>query len=98
MDIRIRETLYVSSGDTEYVVRTGALGVERKGLVHFFDNTKTVSVAFPKEFCLESQLFLVVRKMEDKDISLKEALQVLDQAEIDDQTREQIKFNLKSLA
>ncbi len=49
MDIRIRETLYVSSGDTEYVVRTGALGVERKGLIHFFDNTKTVSVAFPKE-------------------------------------------------
>lgn len=97
MDIRIRETLFVDVQGAQYVVRAATLGVERKHVIHFFDTTKTVSVAFPKQFCLESPLFYVVAKLEDKEVSLNDVLKTIDHTEMDSELRESLKFNIKSL-
>lgn len=75
MDIRIKEPLYISQNGQEYIVRPATVGVERNKLIFFYDVTKTASVGFPKEFCLETpQLFQVARTMSDKEVSLRDVI------------------------
>ena len=71
MDIRIREPLYITQNGAEYVVRPGTVGVEKNKVVFFYDVTRTASVGFARDFCLENpQMFQVARTLEDKEIPL----------------------------
>lgn len=78
MNIRTRETIYVLIDGEERVIRHGTIGVEKRKSVLFYDNTRTVAVAFEKETCLEMpQLFQVSRTLEDKDISSKDVISLI---------------------
>lgn len=97
MDIRIREPLYITQNGAEYVVRPGTVGVEKNKVVFFYDVTRTASVGFARDFCLENpQMFQVVRTLEDKEIPLKAVAKVLSEFNIGDAPRQMIIETLKS--
>lgn len=80
MDIRIREPLYILHQDREYIVRPGTVGIERNKVVFFYDVTRTASVGYSREYCLENpQTFQVSRTLADKEISLKDIGKVLEE-------------------
>lgn len=98
MDIRIKETVYVKSGDTEHVIRQGTIGADVKRVVYFPDTTRTVSVGFSRDFCLESpQLFSVSRTLSDSEISLKDVKKLLESTDMDEELRSLLQFKLEEL-
>ena len=99
MDIRIKEALYVSTKEGSYVVRQNTLGVEKKGVIFFHDSTKTASVGFDKNFCIENpQTFNVSRTLSDKEVSVRDVIKVLELAlGIDPHELENIKEQIKAL-
>ena len=79
MDIRIKEALYLKNLGTQYVVRAGTIGVEKKKVVYFYDNTRTCAVGFPRDFCLENPMFAVTRTITDREVSLKDVISIVDE-------------------
>ena len=79
MEVTIRETVYVSNGVNEYIVRQDTSGVERGQLVFFYDATKTVAIGFNKDFCVEQQsMFRVKRVITDREVSVKQVIRLID--------------------
>lgn len=78
MDIKIREPLYTSVNGQEYVVRPGTIGVEKNRVVHFHDVTKTTSVGFSRDFCLDNpQMFQVAKTLSDREVSVREVTKII---------------------
>ena len=80
MNVRIREGLYIrnTAVGVETSIRPETLGFERKGVIWFSDVAKTVQVGFSKEFCKENKaMFQVSPTIEDREISLRQALLVV---------------------
>lgn len=78
MDIRLKEALYLKNSGTQYIVRAGAIGVEDKKVVYFYDNTRTCAVGFPRDFCLENPMFSITRTINDREVFLKDVLKVIE--------------------
>lgn len=78
MDIKVKEALYIETLGTQYVVRAGTTGVEKKKIVYFYDNTRTCAVGFPRDLCLENPMFAVTRTITDREVSLKDVLSVIE--------------------
>lgn len=99
MDIRVKEPLYILSRGQEYVVRPGTVGVEKNRIVFFYDVTRTASVGYPREFCLENpQMFSVARTLTDKEVYLKDVVKTLENfPRIQDNVREMLIEQLKAL-
>ena len=89
MDIQIKETMYVSVDGKDHCVRHGSYGVLRGNVYHFYDTTKTVSLSFDKDFCLETpSLFQVSRTLKDREIPIKQVVAMLESV-----TREEVLQN-----
>lgn len=98
MDIKIREPLYLQSGNTEYIVRQGTSGIDRNKVVFFYDNTRTMAVGFSRDFCLENpQMFQVSRTIADRSVSLRDVAHVIDKAPIDDKAKEILTYLVNEL-
>lgn len=98
MTFKIKESVYVHNGQTDYIVRQGTTGVERNRVVYFYDNTKTVAVGFPREACLENpQIFQGVRSLQDKDVSLKDVINVVEESGLSKQDADRLINNLNTL-
>ena len=81
MDIRVVEPLYIRSQGQEYIVRPGTIGVDKNRVIFFYDVTRTASVGFSRDFCLENpQLFKVARTLSDKEVSIRDVLKMAEQA------------------
>lgn len=77
MEIRLRENIYLMSGQS-YIVPRGANGILVKRVVYFYDTTKTISIGIDRDTCLQSpELFSVKRQITDREVSQKELLGVL---------------------
>lgn len=80
MDIRIKEPLYLLSGDKEYTVRPGTVGVEKNRVVFFYDATRTSAIGFSRDYCLENpQTFQVAKTLSDKEVPQRDVLKILDE-------------------
>lgn len=98
MNIRIRETMYIRSGDVEHIVRPGTIGVEHKKVVYFYDVTRTVAAGFSRDFCLENpQIFNVSRSLSDKEVFLRDVLKVIDESDLDSTQIEKLCQRIKAL-
>lgn len=79
MDIRVKEPLYLFIQGQEYVVRPGTVGVEKNRVVFFYDNTRTASVGFSRDYCLENpQTFQIAKTLSDKEVSQRDVFKILD--------------------
>lgn len=79
MNIRIKEPLYITENGQDFLIRQGASGVVRNNIVYFYDNTKTKAVGFSREFCESSPpLFQIERAIRDKEVSVKQIVQVIE--------------------
>ena len=77
MEIRLKENLYINLERTHIIPR-GAIGVMNKRVVNFYDTTKTYSVGFDRDTCLQCpELFSVKNQLSDRDINYKELLELL---------------------
>ena len=82
MDIRIKESLVISVKGLDYIVRSGTIGIEKKRIVYFYDNTRSVSVGFPRDVCVNTPvMFSVSRTLTDREVSIKDVLEVIEQME-----------------
>ena len=98
MDIRIKETMYLRSENTEHVVRSGTVGVETKKVVYFYDVTRTTAIGFARDFCLENpQIFQVSRNLSDKEVSIRDVLKVIDESDLNSKQAEELYQKIKSL-
>ena len=98
MDIKVKESIYVQCDGHEYMVRPNTTGTERKRIVYFPDNTRTTSVGFSRDFCLENpQMFSISRNITDREVSLKDTIKVLEQTPMDKETRELLTFKMSEL-
>ena len=98
MDIKVKESIYIQCDGNEYMVRPNTTGTERKRIVYFPDNTRTASVGFSRDFCLENpQMFSISRNITDREVSLKDAIKVLEQTPMDKETRELLTFKMSEL-
>lgn len=98
MDVYIREPLSVYQDGKSYEIRTKTKGVVNLGQVLFFDVTKTVAVAFAKDFCLETPaLFQIQRTITDKDVSLRDVFKVLSDSDLPDEVKRELSLKLNSL-
>lgn len=98
MDVYIREPLSVYQDGKSYEIRTKTKGVISLGQVLFFDVTKTVAVAFAKDFCLETPtLFQIQRTITDKDVSLRDVFKVLSDSDLPDEVKRELSLKLNSL-
>lgn len=78
MDIRVKEPMYVTVGESQYCVRALTFGVIKGQVVYFKDATSTVSVGIPKETCLSTpSIFQVNRSMTDLDVSRNAVIKAL---------------------
>ena len=98
MDIRVKEAIYIQCNGCDYIIRPNTIGTERKRIVYFPDNTRTTSVGFSRDFCLENtQMFSISRKISDREVSLKDAIKVLEQTPMDKETRELLIYKMSEL-
>ena len=99
MIVRTKDVFYVRINDSTLVVRPNTTGVNQDGKVFFFpDVTGTVAIGFPKETCLNLPgLFSISRNIEDKDVSLRDVLRVVETSSLDKTLRDKLLFDLMSL-
>ena len=98
MDIKVKESIYIQCDGHDYMIRPSTTGTERKRIVYFPDNTRTASVGFSRDFCLENpQMFSISRNITDREVSLKDAIKVLEQTPMDKETRELLTFKMSEL-
>lgn len=98
MDIRIKEPMYIRSGEIEHVVRPGTVGVEHKKVIYFYDVTRTVAAGFSREFCIENpQLFQISRNLSDKEVSVRDVLKIIDEAPLGAGVANELYIKIKSL-
>lgn len=97
MDIRVKDAIYLQVEGHDYMVRPSTVGTEKKRIVYFPDNTRTVLVGFSRELCLENNLFSVNRTITDKDISLKDAIKAIEQSPLDKEVKDNLIFQLSAL-
>lgn len=79
MNIYLKEACYIKSADgIEHIVRANTLGVNRNGVVYFYDTTKTTSFGVSKDFCIENpNMFRVQREITDREISARDAVRMV---------------------
>lgn len=98
MDIRIKESMYLSCQGQEYVVRTGTVGVERNKVVFFYDVTRTVAAGFSREFCLQNpQTFSVSRTLNDKEVSIHDVLKVIQESSLSPIEKSSLELQIRTL-
>ena len=79
MIVKIKFPLFVYDGKgQQYTVQEGTIGVEQKNMVHFYDVTKTISVAFPRQQCMDNtESFSVSRSFDDREVPLRDVYTLL---------------------
>lgn len=99
MIVRTKDVFYVRVNENTLVVRPNTTGVTQDGKVFFFpDVTGTAAIGFPKESCLNlPALFSISRTIEDKEVSLRDVLRVVENSSLDKTTRDRLLFDLQSL-
>lgn len=83
MIITIKETLYINGKEeVPRVIKSGTRGVEKSGMVMFYDVTKTFAVSVPRETCInDPQMFSVKRVVDDREIPISDIIRAV--AEMD---------------
>lgn len=98
MDITIKEPLYILQQGHEYVVRPGTVGVERNRVVFFYDSTRSNAVGFSRDYCTDNpQTFQISRTLNDKEVSLRDVLKVIEECGLSPQQTCQLMEQVKSL-
>lgn len=98
MDIRIKEPLYITSQDTMYMIRPGTVGVEKNRVVFFYDVTRTFSVGYSRDFCLENpHIFQVAKTIVDREIPYRDIVKSLEELNINKADCEKIIMKLQIL-
>lgn len=79
MIVKIKSSLFVyDDKGQQYTIQEGTIGVEQKNMVHFYDVTKTISVAFPRQHCIDNtESFSVSRSFNDREVPLRDVYVLL---------------------
>ena len=98
MDIRVKEPIYINCKGQEYVIRPGTIGVDKNKVVYFYEVTRSSSVGFSRDFCMENpQIFLVSRTLSDKEVSQRDVFKILDEYNRKECTLSDVYERIKSL-
>lgn len=99
MIINIKETLYINGKEeVPRVVKSGTRGVEKNGMVAFYDVTKTLAVSIPRETCInDPQMFSVKRVVDDREIPISDIIRAVAEMDfLDNATTNRIIEELKA--
>ena len=62
----------------QYTIQEGTTGVEKDNMVHFYDVTKSISIAFTLQQCQSApDTFVCARGFNDREVSLRDVHSLL---------------------
>ena len=78
MVVRTKESFYIRTGETSYLVPAGSVGVEKQGIYYFYDVTKHNAIGFDRSVCVQDTgLFSANRNVEDREVPISQVLKLI---------------------
>lgn len=74
MIVRIKTSVFIYDRlGQQYTIQEGTTGVEKDNMVHFYDVTKSISIAFTLQQCQSApDTFVCTRSFNDREVSLRD--------------------------
>lgn len=79
MIVRIKTSVFIYDRlGQQYTIQEGTTGVEKDNMVHFYDVTKNISIAFTSQQCQSApETFVCTRGFNDREVSLRDVHSLL---------------------